>query len=70
MFVPAGTPKAIINRLNKAIVTALDNPSVHQRLAEMGLQPAPTTPAELDAYVKQQLKAWGKKIKDAGIQPE
>ena len=70
MFVPAGTPKAIINRLNKAIVTALDNPSVHQRLAEMGLQPAPTTPAELDQYVKQQLKAWGKKIKDAGIQPE
>jgi tripartite-type tricarboxylate transporter receptor subunit TctC len=36
----------------------------------MGLQPAPSNPAELDRFVKEQLAAWGKKIKDAGIQPE
>ena len=70
MFVPAGTPKAVINKLNREIVAALNKPAVHQRLAEMGLQPAPSTPAELDQYVKRQLAAWGKKIKDAGIQPE
>jgi len=70
MFVPAGTHKAVINRLNAEIVKALNKPAVNQKLADMGLQPAPSTPAELDKFVKEQLAAWGKKIKDAGIQPE
>ena len=70
MFAPAGTPKAIINRLNAEIVKAINKPSVNQKLAESGLQPSPSTPEELDRFVKQQLAAWGKKIKDAGIQPE
>ena len=70
MFAPAGTPKAVINRLNAEIVKAINKPAVNQRLAESGLQPGPSTPAELDRFVKEQLAAWGKKIKDAGIQPE
>jgi len=70
MFAPAGTPKAVINRLNTEIVKAINKPSVNQKLAESGLQPSPSTAEELDRFVKQQLAAWGKKIKDAGIQPE
>jgi tripartite-type tricarboxylate transporter receptor subunit TctC len=70
MFAPAGTPKAVINRLNAEIVKAINKPAINQKLAESGLQPGPSTPAELDLFVKQQLAAWGKKIKDAGIQPE
>ncbi len=70
MFVPAGTPRAVINRLNAEIVKAINKPAVNQKLADMGLQPAPSTPAELDRFVKEQLAAWGHKIKDAGIQPE
>ena len=70
MFAPAGTPKAVINRLNTEIVKAINKPSVNQKLAESGLQPSPSAPEELDRFVKQQLAAWGKKIKDAGIQPE
>jgi len=70
MFAPAGTPKAVINRLNTEIVKAINKPAVNQKLAESGLQPSPSTPEELDRFVKQQLAAWGKKIKDAGIQPE
>ena len=70
MFAPAGTPKAVINRLNTEIVKAINKPIVNQKLAESGLQPGPSTPEELDRFVKQQLAAWGKKIKDAGIQPE
>ena len=70
MFAPAGTPKAVINRLNAEIVKAINKPAVNQRLADAGLAPGPSTPAELDLFVKQQLAAWGKKIKDAGIQPE
>ncbi len=70
MFAPAGTPKAVITRLNTEIVKAIKKPAIHQRLADIGLQPAPSTPAELDQFVKEQRAAWGKKIRDAGIQPE
>ena len=70
MFVPAGTPKHVIGKLNTEIVKAIERPAIKQRLIDTGLQPAPSTPAELDQFVKQQLVAWGKKIKDAGIQPE
>ena len=70
MFAPAHTPKRIIAKLNAEIVRAIEKPAISQRLVDVGLQPAPSTPAELDRFVKQQLAAWGKKIKDAGIQPE
>lgn len=70
MFAPAKTPKAVINKLNAEIVKAINKPAINQRLADIGLAPGPSTPAELDRFVKEQLGAWGKKIKDAGIQPE
>jgi tripartite-type tricarboxylate transporter receptor subunit TctC len=70
MFAPARTPKAIINKLNAEIVKVINKPAVNQRLADLGLAPGPSTPAELDKFVKEQLAAWGKKMKDAGIQPE
>ena len=70
MFVPAGTPRAIISTLNAEIVKAIEKPAIAQRLIDAGLQPAASTPAELDRFVKEQLAAWGKKIRDAGIQPE
>lgn len=70
MFAPAGTPRNIIAKLNAEIVKAIEKPAIAQRLSDSGLQPAPSTPAELDQFVKQQLTAWGRKIKDAGIQPE
>ena len=70
MFAPAGTPRNIIAKLNAEIVKAIEKPAIAQRLSDSGLQPATSTPAELDQFVKQQLTAWGRKIKDAGIQPE
>jgi tripartite-type tricarboxylate transporter receptor subunit TctC len=70
MFAPARTPRDVIAKLNREIVKAIEKPSISQRLIDSGLQPAPSTPAELDSFVKQQLVAWGRKIKDAGIQPE
>lgn len=70
MFVPAGTPKAIIAKLSKEIVKAINKPAVSNRLKEMGLQPEPSSPSEFDELVKQQLASWGRKIRDAGIRPE
>ena len=70
MFAPAGTPRPIIAKLNAEIVKAIDKRAINQRLSDTGLQPAPSTPAELEQFVKAQLTAWGRKIRDAGIQPE
>jgi tripartite-type tricarboxylate transporter receptor subunit TctC len=43
---------------------------VAERLVGLGVEAHPSTPAELDAYMKKQLDGWGRKVKDAGIQPE
>ena len=64
------TPADVHLIRSQEIVKSIGKPAVSQRLIEVGLQPAPSTPAELDQFVKQQLVAWGKKIRDAGIQPE
>jgi tripartite-type tricarboxylate transporter receptor subunit TctC len=69
-FVPARTSKAIVAKLSAEIVKTIEKPAINQRLIDNGLQPAPSTPGELEQFVKQQLVAWGRKIKDAGIQPE
>ncbi len=70
MFAPARTPAPIITRLSAELVKAVAKPAISQKLVDAGLQPAPSTPAELERFVKQQLVAWGRKIRDAGIQPE
>jgi tripartite-type tricarboxylate transporter receptor subunit TctC len=70
MFAPAGTPGPVIAKLNAEIVKAIEKRAIGQRLADTGLQPAPSSAAELGEFVKQQLTAWGRKIKDAGIQAE
>jgi len=69
-FVPAGTPAAVVAKLSAETVKAVNNPGVHRKLTEMGLEPVPSDPAELTRHVERQLKSWGQKIRDAGIQPE
>ena len=69
-FVPAGTSKAIISRLSSETVKTINKPAISQKLTELGLEPVPSGPEELDRFVRQQLKSWGQKIREAGIQPE
>jgi tripartite-type tricarboxylate transporter receptor subunit TctC len=51
-------------------VNTINKPAISQKLTELGLEPVPSGPEELDQFVKQQLKNWGRKIRDAGIEPE
>ena len=67
---PAGTPKPVIARLNKALQQALATEAVQRRLAELGVEPAPSSPDEFAALVKQQAGLWGKVIQDAHIRLE
>ena len=67
---PAKTPKDIIDRLNRELVKALNDPAVTELLHKQGLEPSPSTPAELAQYMEREYDTWGKVVKQAGIQAQ
>jgi len=69
-YAPAGTPPAVIARLNKEIVAALSLTDIKEKYAEMGLEIAPSTPAELAQVTKRDYDKFGKIIKDNNIKGE
>jgi tripartite-type tricarboxylate transporter receptor subunit TctC len=70
VFFPAGVPKPIITRLNSALVMLLNTPEMKERMAQIGVDPAPSTPAELAAFVKAETAKWTKVVHDAGVKLE
>lgn len=70
MFAPAGTPKEIVDRLSAEVRKALAKPEIRERIIQFAAEVTPSTPAQLGDFVKAQLANWGKRIKDAGIEPE
>jgi tripartite-type tricarboxylate transporter receptor subunit TctC len=56
---PANTPPEAIRILNAAIVATLKDPEVDAKLHKLGLDPAPTTPAETAAYIRDESRKWG-----------
>jgi tripartite-type tricarboxylate transporter receptor subunit TctC len=70
LYAPKGTPKPIIDKLASALQTALKDPSVKSRFAELGTEPVPAdkaTPAALGKHVKAQIELWNPIIKKAGV---
>jgi tripartite-type tricarboxylate transporter receptor subunit TctC len=67
---PAGTPKAIINKLNTEINAVLNLPDVRTKLEAAGIDIQGGTPQEYAALIKSDLAKWNKVIKQAGIVPE
>jgi tripartite-type tricarboxylate transporter receptor subunit TctC len=67
MFAPAKTPDAIVARLNKAIVDAVNSPDVREKLIGYGLKPTGTTPEALGAIQKADAKLWEPVIKASGF---
>lgn len=67
---PAGTPKAIVARLNAEINAALKLPDVRAKLEAAGIEIQGGTPQQYAALIKSDLAKWGKVVKEAGIQPE
>ncbi len=70
IFAPAKTPRAVIDKLNREMTNALRHPEVQKTMRNLGAEPAPTTPTELDKFVVQDLAMVAKLAKLAGIQPE
>ena len=67
VFVPAGTPKEIIDVLQKEIAAVVKSPDIKARLLEVGVVPEGNTPAEFAAYLKADIAKWKKVIADAKI---
>jgi tripartite-type tricarboxylate transporter receptor subunit TctC len=67
VFVPAGTPKTVIDLLQREIAAIVKSPDVKARLLELGVVPEGNTPAEFAAYVKADMAKWRKVIADAKI---
>lgn len=70
IFAPSRTPRAIIYKLNRAIVNALRDPDIVKRMHVLGAEPAPSTPEELDKLVVRELAIIQKIADAAGIKPE
>ena len=73
MWVPKGTPKDIVARLNTALREALADPGVLKRFGDLGLDAAPAarqSPEALRAHQKTEADKWWPMIKSAGVKPE
>ena len=67
---PAGTPREIVERLNRELVKVLGSQDVKDQFAQHSAEASPSTPEEFGAYVKQEIARWQKVARDAGVKPE
>src|SRR5262249_10212118 len=67
---PAGTPRPVIDTLNRALNAALTTDEVRGRLAIEGAEPQPTSPADYAAIIDRELTMWSDLVKAVGITPE
>jgi len=67
---PAGTPKAVVDRVNAEMNRALQMQDVKDRFAQLGFEPAGGTPLEFAQVIQRDATTWQKVIKDAKVRPD
>lgn len=70
IFVPAGTPAAVVDQLNRATISAMASPEVIQKLRNLGTEPFTSTPEEADRYVRAEIQKWAKIIRQSGAKAQ
>ena len=70
VFAPANTPKPVIDQLNAALNKAMASPALKEKLIKDGFDPIPSTPAQAQARLAQELPLWAKLVKERGITAE
>jgi tripartite-type tricarboxylate transporter receptor subunit TctC len=70
VLAPAGTPPAIVARLNKEFVALLQRPDVREQISRTGADPVGDSPEEFAAFIKTEIGKWGKVVKAARIKPD
>jgi tripartite-type tricarboxylate transporter receptor subunit TctC len=69
-FVPAKTPKPIVDKLRDALVNAVENKGTQEKLLQAGIEAETSTSEDLKAFVESEIKKWAQIVNAAGIQPE
>jgi tripartite-type tricarboxylate transporter receptor subunit TctC len=67
---PAGTPPAIVQRLNAELVRILQMPDIRDGFAKQGADPAGGTPDDYETFMRAEQARWHEVVKQAGIKPE
>lgn len=70
LVAPAGTPPAIIDKLNKEVATIMQTPAMQKQLANQGLEFVSMTPGEFGTFMEKELAQWGRVVKEGGIKSE
>ena len=70
LFAPAGTPRPVVNQINKEVARILDLPDIKERLQAIGFVITPSTPEECDKILRAQIESLSKLVRDAGLQPK
>lgn len=66
LYAPAGTPPAVVERINAALQRALSDPEVMERLRGRGAEPVLSTPAEHQAHINREFPMWARLVKETG----
>ena len=66
VFVPAGTPKEVVDKLYGAVIETMKSPEVVQRLATGGVDVVTSKPGEFSKFVQSETERWGKAVREAG----
>jgi tripartite-type tricarboxylate transporter receptor subunit TctC len=67
MFAPAGTPRDIVLRLNRALVRVIGTAQIRERLAALGVDAWPGTPEELRELLRIDIQRYGAIVRSAGL---
>jgi tripartite-type tricarboxylate transporter receptor subunit TctC len=70
LFAPAGTPPAVVERLSKAAIAAVQDPATRKRLVDMSLEPTGYGAERLGTIMREDYERWGPVIRASGFKPE
>jgi tripartite-type tricarboxylate transporter receptor subunit TctC len=70
LFAPAGTPRAVIARLNAEVNKIMTDDAMKERFMVIGVDPAPGTPEQFGDILAKDIERWSKSVKGAGLKPE
>jgi tripartite-type tricarboxylate transporter receptor subunit TctC len=67
VFVPAGTPRPVVDKLNAEVRRIMELPDVQAKLKEIGAVPSPMSPEQFQEFIKTERAKWGDVVKTAGV---
>jgi tripartite-type tricarboxylate transporter receptor subunit TctC len=70
LVAPAGTPRAVVDKLAREVATIYADPAVAERLEKAGITATTSTPAEFDAFFRAEAKRWTEVFRESGIKLE